>query len=104
MKIQDVIDVEKELLFYYDRFKFGLTLDELIKLNKYVKDTGEITSLYFEILCQYAKKCEDPKFLEDYKKDMDECDINGNINLDEIKSFVVRLNEKYSPTKRASEN
>jgi hypothetical protein len=96
MTINDIIKVEKDLLQIQKEKKFQMNLSELITLTKYIKEVGEITSLYFNTLYDFSKTINNIKQLTDYKEKIDGCFLNEDIDLCVIKQFINKIFEKYS--------
>lgn len=53
------MDVEKTLLEFDSKHKFEYSLDELLKSEKYLKELGEITDMYFSIQHEYRNTIDD---------------------------------------------
>lgn len=65
--IKDAIKIEKTLLEIEDSYKFVLDFNEIITLNKLIKEVGEITELFFNLQIEYGEKYQDSKLLSEYK-------------------------------------
>lgn len=82
--IKDVIKIEKTLLEIEERYKFVLDFNDVVTLNKLIKEIGEITELFFNLQIEYGEKYQDSKLLSDYKdklsKDKFELDEQKYIN------------------------
>jgi hypothetical protein len=96
MTIKDVIDIEKRLLQTQESKRFEMDLSELIVLNKYIKEVGEITSLYFNTLYEYSKTINKIEKLTEYKEKMDNSYISEEIDFYSIKRFLNMITEKYN--------
>ena len=98
MTINDIINTEKSLLQIQKEKKFLLNLSELITLSKYIKEIGEITSLYFDTLYEFSRTISNIEQLTEYKEKIDNCYLNEDIDLCSIKQFINKIFEKYSTT------
>ena len=96
MTIQDVINVEKKLLTIQDEYRFKLDMGELIQLNQYVKQIGEITSYYFNTLYEFSKTIKSIDELKEYKEKLDHDYVNDEIDLYAIKHFANKITQKCS--------
>lgn len=65
--IKDVIKIEKTLLEIEERYKFVLDFNDVVTLNKLIKEIGEITELFFNLQIEYGEKYQDAKLLSEYK-------------------------------------
>lgn len=95
--INELIKIEEILLKVESLYKFELTLNELIKITKYLKDIGFITDLYFstqyqysQTICNYDIECNEK--LVEYKKFLSECELD--IDVSEYIDFINGIKNK----------
>lgn len=52
--LNEIIQIEKELLIIYENYRFNLSFDLLIKLNKALNLIGEVTNVYFQSIDEFS--------------------------------------------------
>ena len=80
MNIQTLIDIEEILLKADNDIKFTYSLDELIKSEKYLKEIGFITNLYFKAQLDFSKSNPDEQALKEYHDKLISDDLNVDIS------------------------
>ena len=53
MILQDLINLEEQWLIFKNEKKFDLSFNQYITLQKKIKEIGEITNHYFELMKEY---------------------------------------------------
>lgn len=101
--IKTLIELEKQLLIFEDKYKLVLPLNTVIRLNKALESIGNITNIYFNLLdafsSEIALKCvtEDEcilnKSIEDYNIKLQTDNIDFDTDeitslIDEIKNYI----------------
>lgn len=97
MTINDIIQIEKGLLQIQKDEKFKMDFNDILKVDKYIKKIGEITSLYFETLYEYSETINKIDKLTEYKQKLDGEEVDSEVEtvINEIKNFINILSEKY---------
>jgi hypothetical protein len=100
--IKKLMYIEEILLKADNDYRYSYTLDELIKSEKYIKEIGEITNLFFAIQIEYSKVCnaKDKEYkqkLVDYHNKL----IYSQIDIDTKKyiDFLKSMKNKYPQDK-----
>lgn len=96
MNIQVLIDIEEILLKADNDIKFTYSLDELIKSEKYLKEIGFITDLYFKAQLDFSKINTNEQALKEYHDKLisDEIDVDVSNYITFIMSIGSRLRDK----------
>lgn len=97
--IKDVIKLEKTLLEIEERYKFVLDFNDVVTLNKLIKEIGEITELFFNLQIEYGEKYQDSKLLSEYKDKLS----NDKFELD-VKKYINFLELIELKTKKSDAN
>lgn len=97
--IKDVIKIEKTLLEIEERYKFVLDFNDVVTLNKLIKEIGEITELFFNLQIEYGEKYQDSKLLSEYKDKLS----NNNFELN-VKKYINFLTLVELKTKKDNTN
>jgi len=96
--IKTLIAIEDILLNSNNDFRYEYSLDELLKSEKYIKEIGEITSLYFDVQFEYGNIVNDTEKIQAYadKLSNDKIDVDISTYISFIYSIKHRFtNEKY---------
>ena len=94
--IKFLTDLEEIFLKADAKYRYTYTLDELIKSERYIKDIGYITNIFFTTQFEYSKTLpndeEKNKKLTDYHNFL----VNGelDINVSEYVDFIIKLKNK----------
>lgn len=94
--IKFLTDLEEILLKADAKYRYTYTLDELIKSEKYLKEIGYITNIFFETQFEYSKTLPDDeeknKKLTDYHNFL----VKGklDVNVFDYVIFIIKLKEK----------
>ena len=95
--IKKLTDLEEILLRADANYRFTYTLDELIKSEKYLKEIGTITNLFFTAQFEYSKTLnsndeETGEKLAKYHNFL----TKGELDIDDTKyiNFINKLKEK----------
>lgn len=104
MKLKDLISLEEKLLKIELIKIFDMHINDVVLLKDYLRQTGYITSAYFDLVQDYSKKVaeEDSKLpYEEKKKKLEEYNsrlLNGEIytiiNEKDILIFIEKF-QKY---------
>ncbi len=97
--IKDVIKIEKTLLEIEERYKFVLDFNDVVILNKLIKEIGEITELFFNLQIEYGEKYQDSKLLSEYKDKLS----NDKFELN-VKKYINFLDLIELKTKKSNAN
>lgn len=99
--IKEIMDIEEVLLKADNDLRYTYSLDELIKSEKYLKELGAITNLFFAVQIEYGKMNDsnDEQYkqkLVDYHNKLisDEIDIDLEKYVVFIKKILNRLSDK----------
>ena len=100
MLLNKLIKIEESLLRFEAENKYKISFDEYIKLNKLLKEIGEITTNYFILMKEYDAKLQNDNFDEIKRKEA-LIDYNNKllasniyINEDKINLFIKNNNIK----------
>lgn len=100
--IKKLMTIEEILLKADNDYRYSYTLDELIKSEKYIKEIGEITNLFFTVQIEYSKVCnakdnEYKQNLVNYHNKL----ISNQIDIDITKyiDFLTSMKNKYPQDK-----
>ena len=99
--IKFLTDLEEILLKADAKYRYTYTLDELIKSEKYLKEIGYITNIFFETQFEYSKTLPDDeeknKKLTDYHNFL----VNGeiDINVSDYVDFILKIKDKIDDVK-----
>lgn len=103
-KIKTLIDIEEILLNADNEFRYEYSLDDLIKSEKYLKEIGSITNLFFSVQVEYGKLNE-PKDDESKQKIVDYhnklADDELNVDVTKYLKFIEKLKPLISGKKYA---
>lgn len=94
--IKFLTDLEEILLKADAKYRYTYTLDELIKSEKYLKEIGYITNIFFTTQFEYSKTLpnddEKNKKLTDYHNFL----VSGelDINVSDYVDFILKLKNK----------
>ena len=89
--VDTLIDIEKILLSVDSTNSFSYTLNELVKSERYLKEIGEITSLYFKKQLEYGKTL----YGDDYEAKLEEYrNFLKSDRLDIIKHIKEKVNDE----------
>nr|DAN76362.1 MAG TPA: hypothetical protein [Caudoviricetes sp.] len=97
--IKDAIKLEKTLLEIEERYKFVLDFNDVVTLNKLIKEIGEITELFFNLQIEYGEKYQDSKLLSEYKDKLS----NNKFELN-VKKYINFLTLVELKTKKDNTN
>ena len=99
--IKEIMDIEEVLLKADNDLRYTYSLDELIKSEKYLKELGAITNLFFAVQIEYGKMNDsnDEQYkqkLVDYHNKLisDKIDIDLEKYVVFIKKILNRLSDK----------
>ena len=101
MTLQELISIEEKLLKLEMFNIFSFHFNEIVVLKQYLKEIGEVTSLYFELVEEYGntiKTEHSDKSYEEKKQILQE--YNDNLLKSEVYSIentqeILRFIEKY---------
>ena len=100
--IKTLITIEDILLNADNDFRYEYSLDELILSEKYLKEIGAITSLFFSVQLEYGK-INEPKNDENKQKLVDYHNklISSPISIDvtDYLNFIEKLKPKLTDEK-----
>ncbi len=95
--IKKLTDLEEILLKADADYRYTYTLDELIKSEKYLKEIGSITNLFFTVQFEYSKTIDqndekNSEKLMNYHNFL----VEGELDIDDTKyiDFINKLKEK----------
>ena len=95
--VDTLIDIEKILLSVDSANSFSYTLNELVKSEKYLKEIGDITSLYFKKQLEYGKTIYSGDYqekLEEYRNFLKSDRLD--IDIDKYIEFIKHIKEKVN--------
>lgn len=89
VKLSDLMAIEKVLLTIKEELFLSLSLNDVLKLEKYIEEIGKITSTYFNLCSKF----------KDTHKNTDEIDIyctkllyeNVEYNTEEVVKFILSI-------------
>jgi len=99
--IKTLIDIEEILLKADNDLRYSYSLNELMTSEKYIKELGEITNLFFAVQIEYGKINDEKN--NDYKQKLvdyhnklisDELDVNIEKYVDFIKKIESKIKDK----------
>ena len=75
--LQDIINLEEGLLKVLETEKFTAPFQEIIEINKFAKELGEITTYYFNNITDYKDKL-----------------VSDKLSKEEVKTELINYNDK----------
>lgn len=91
--VKDLITLERFLLEINSRFKFQLKFAEVIELNKFIEEVGNITNLFFALQEEHYRKFGDNDSLAEYHDKL--MNDNVKINVSKMIAFVKDIFNRF---------
>ena len=91
--VKDLITLERFLLEINSRFKFQLKFAEIIELNKFIEEVGNITNLFFTLQEEHYRKFGDNDSLAEYHDKL--MNDNVKINVSKMIEFVKDIFNRF---------
>ena len=91
--VKDLITLERFLLEINSRFKFQLKFAEIIELNKFIEEVGNITNLFFTLQEEHYRKFGDNDSLAEYHDKL--MNDKVKINVSKMIAFVKDIFNRF---------
>lgn len=108
MTLKEIIAQEERLLIIENAHKHELTLNEVVRLKRYMRIVSEVTDVYFDLINSYHCNIKEEKPINEttseiinemysYNDMLQQSEVDSDlINMNEIIGFINIISEKYN--------
>ena len=98
MKLKELMTIEEKLLHIQMKYIFTMPFNDIVVLKQHLKDIGDITSIYFELIETYCEKVkteqselpydEKKKIVQEYNDNILNSDVYNVPNYHDVLIFL----------------